>query len=131
MDKKVIIPGQLMDLNVFINKQRTNKYAGANAKKQETAKVAAIFVEQRDNILPLSLPIQLDYTWYMSNRRKDKDNIAFSQKFVQDAMIEANIIENDGWSEIEGFSHRFRIDKDNPRIEIKIKEVSRCDITIA
>lgn len=36
---------------------------------------------------------------------------------VQDALVDA------GWKYIAGFSDRFEVDKKDPRIEVKIKEV--------
>ena len=33
------------------------------------------------------------------------------------------MIKDDGWNEVVGFSDRFEVDKENPRIEIKIIEV--------
>lgn len=122
---KVTIPDTLMDLNTFINKQRTNRYVGNYVKQQETLKVSRVFSQHLDKFEDLKLPIRLDITWVMENRRKDKDNIAFAMKFILDGMIKAGIIENDGWNEISGFTHHFKVDKENPRVEVKIKEVKR------
>ena len=52
---------------------------------------------------------------------KDKDNIAFSKKFIQDALVLEGIIPGDGWKNIEGFVDNFFIDKQNPRIEVTIE----------
>ena len=37
--------------------------------------------------------------------------------------MEDGVIKNDGWNENGGWSNHFDVDKDNPRIEIIIKEV--------
>lgn len=68
--------------------------------------------------------IDLDITWYCKNKRKDKDNIAVGIKFILDGLVEAKVIKNDGWKEINNFKHTFKVDKDNPRIEVKITEVT-------
>ncbi len=64
------------------------------------------------------------YTWYERSRRRDKDNIsAFGRKVIQDSLVrELHVLQNDGWSNIEGFSDRFRVDKARPRVEIEIVE---------
>lgn len=116
----VIIPGELCDLNTFINSQRTNKYKGAALKKKETEKCAAAFMPHRTKTL--QFPLTLKVTWFCKDKRKDKDNIRFGIKFIQDGMISAGLIKNDGWSEIEGYRDAFKIDKENPRIEIEVLE---------
>lgn len=39
-NKKIVIPGELIDLNKFINSQRTNRYAGAKLKRRTQKNVA-------------------------------------------------------------------------------------------
>ena len=67
--------------------------------------------------------VDLEFVWYCKNRRKDKDNILVGQKFIIDGLVEAGVIENDGWNEIGDIKHEFARDKNNPRVEVKIKEV--------
>lgn len=67
----------------------------------------------------------MKYTWYERNKKRDKDNISsFGRKVIQDGLVKAGVLENDGWKQIEGFSDRFRIDEEHPRVEIEIVEVS-------
>ena len=120
---KIVIQGELMDLNNFIDKQRANRLGGASAKKQETDK-CAIHIRQAMNqgLRVDKLPVHLNISWYMKNKRKDKDNIAFAKKFILDGMIQARLIRNDGWKEISGFTDEFHVDKNNPRVEVTIYE---------
>lgn len=67
--------------------------------------------------------IDVEMTWYCKNKRRDKDNIMAGQKFIFDGLVEANVIKNDGWAQIGDVSHLFKIDKDNPRVEIQLREV--------
>ncbi|WP_049917244.1 hypothetical protein [uncultured Megasphaera sp.] len=62
----------------------------------------------------------IKFHWVEKNKRRDKDNIAFAKKFILDALQEMGILQNDGWSEILGFSDTFDVDKDNPRIEVSL-----------
>lgn len=66
-------------------------------------------------------PVIMRYTWYEPNRKRDKDNISsFGRKCIQDALVKAGVLKNDGWNEIESFSDKFFVDKKNPRIEVEI-----------
>lgn len=72
-------------------------------------------------------PVTMAYTWHEPNRRRDKDNVSgFGRKVIQDALVRAGVLPNDGWANVEGFSDAFRVDKKNPRIEIEIREVDPC-----
>lgn len=66
------------------------------------------------------------YKWFEKNRRRDLDNVSsFGRKVIQDALVQAHTIQNDGWKEITGFSDEFFVDARNPRIEVEIEEVTR------
>lgn len=66
----------------------------------------------------------MDYAWREPNRRRDKDNIAFAKKFVQDALVHAGFLKGDGWAYAGGFSGRFGVDPGNPRVEVEIREAA-------
>ena len=66
----------------------------------------------------------MTYHWYEPNRRRDKDNVSsFGRKVIQDALVRAKILRNDGWNDIEGFQDEFEVDKRNPRIVVELTEV--------
>lgn len=119
---KIIIPGELPDLNTIIAKAqlKANKYQAYSQLKQiNTDKVA--WIAKR---LPKLKRIDLDITWYCKNKRKDKDNIAAVLKFILDGLVKAGTLNNDGWKQINNFSHKFKVDKENPRVEVIITEVT-------
>lgn len=123
MCNKIVIYGELTTLNPYVNSQRINRYAGAKLKKDETHK-CAIYIQKamRKGVL-FDFPCQLKFTWYCKNKRQDPDNIAFAKKFILDGMQEAGLIPNDNWATMScGFVDEFRIDKDNPRVEIEVIE---------
>lgn len=69
-------------------------------------------------------PVFMEYLWVEPDKRRDKDNISsFGRKVIQDALVKTGVLKNDGWKQIAGFSDRFEVDKKNPRIKVKIKEV--------
>ena len=115
------IPGTLPNLNDYIGACRRNKFAGAKMKNQAEHLISIYIKAQLRH--KIKNPVTLHYTWYEPNKRRDLDNIAFAQKFIQDALVNCNILQDDGWQYVQGFTHDFKVDKKNPRIEVKIKEV--------
>ena len=115
---KITILGYLCDLNKYSTAERANKYKGAKIKKDETERCMLHFLG-----LKFNPKIHLTFHWICKSKAKDMDNIAFAKKFILDGIVLAGALSNDGWSEIDGFSDKFSIDKKNPRIEIEIKEI--------
>ena len=119
MTLKTIIP----TLNEYSGYERTHRHRAAAVKKNcETSLAVEMRAQHRKPIT--DYPINISYHWFVRNRRTDKSNIAFGQKFVEDALQRAGILRNDGWSEIESFSHSFSVDQANPRLEIKLTKAT-------
>jgi Holliday junction resolvase RusA-like endonuclease len=117
----LIIPGVLPGLNEYINAERRNKYQAAAMKKQAEHLIISLCRTQLKGVY-LSKPVRIWYGWIEPNRKRDKDNIAFAKKFIQDGLVKAGVLKNDGWNEIEGFEDDFDVDAKNPRIIVKITE---------
>lgn len=117
------INGKLNNLNDYIAVCRTNPYAGAKMKAKNEQVVKYAIYEQLHGV-QIAAPVMMDYTWVEPNKRRDLDNISsFGRKVIQDALVECGVLKNDGWKEIRGFSDSFKVDKENPGIEVEIKEV--------
>ncbi len=121
---KLVIPGVLPSLNEYIRAERGNRYHAASLKKQTEDMIAACIAQQLRGVR-FDGPVKITYTWYEENRKRDKDNIAFAKKFIQDALVKAGVLANDGWQEIVSFADRFGIDKDNPRVEVVIERAGK------
>ena len=121
MEIKFTIPGRLPGLNEYINAERRNKYIAAKMKKQAEELISWSLKTVKK--VKFKNPVFIHYLWIEKDKRKDKDNIAFAKKFIQDALVKAKILENDGWKQIADFKDDFDVDKDNPRIEVTITEV--------
>jgi len=119
---KLVIPGTLPGLNEYTKANRTNKYVAAKFKREAEGLIGYYANRAKRKSDPVIAPVTLHYTWYEPNKKRDKDNIAFARKFIQDALVSAGILENDGWAQIEGFSDSFEVDKANPRVEVEIRE---------
>lgn len=116
------IPGKLPGLNELINENRKNRQVGAKHKK-ETDYYIFISIKSMLGNLKIENPVYIKYTWIEENRKRDKDNIASAKKYVQDALVQAGVLKNDGWNNIVGFEDRFEIDKGKPGVLVEIVEV--------
>lgn len=119
---KLTIWGTLPGMNDFIGENRRNYHAGAKLKKEAQFLVVTAARKCLKKWKP-SGPVWMSYRWYEPNRKRDKDNIAAGgRKIIQDALVEAGYLRNDGWNDIKGFSDEFFIDKKEPRVEVFIIE---------
>lgn len=115
---KIIINGELPTTNEIVAASKKHYMTYANMKKTYTQLVAL-----QAGKLPKIKKADFKITWYCKNMRKDKDNIMGGQKFIFDGLVQAEVIENDGWKQIGNVSHLFEVDSKNPRVEIQIEEV--------
>lgn len=122
MNYKFTIRGTLPGLNELIEAERRNRFIGAKLKKQYEAVVMRA-ARSLGNV-EFEEPVFMMCHWYEKDRRRDKDNIcAFGRKVIQDALVKARFLRNDGWKNIAGFEDRFYVDKDRPRVVVEILEV--------
>lgn len=126
MRYKITIPGRLPGLNDFLNKAKSRKgKIIANAQKKSIEEdIRAIALTQL-GLTKFKEPVTINYKWIEPNKRRDLDNIAFGKKFINDALVGAGMLKNDGWSNIKAISDEFGFDRDNPRIEVTITEIGR------
>lgn len=122
MTEKLIIPGELPGLNeiIAISKEHWAKYA--EEKHFRTQEIAYLAKSQ---IKGKYQKVDLVFTWFCKNKKRDKDNIIAGQKFILDGLVAAGVIENDGWRQVGNILHYFKIDNKNPRVEILIEEVGK------
>lgn len=117
------IPGRLGSLNDYISRCRANHYKGAAYKAKQQEIVERAIIKQLGRI-HITKPVTLNYEWYEYNTRRDLDNVAgWGHKVIQDALTACNVLSNDGWKNIKGFTDVFAIDRENPRIVVYLEEV--------
>lgn len=118
---KFVIQGRLSSLNEYTSANRANKYMGAKLKKDNEEPIFGAIREAKLKRVT-NYPITLKIKWYEPNKRRDIDNIVFATKFIQDALVKAGVIEDDSQKYINKVVHEVVTDKNNPRIEVEIKE---------
>ena len=116
----LVIPFNLPELNETLHLAKTHWSKYAAMKKQYTH---AISILAKQKLRPVKGPISIAFHWYYPNKRRDPDNISSSgRKLILDGLVAAEILENDGWNHISGFSDAFHIDKQSPHVEIEITQ---------
>ena len=123
---KIIIPIELPSMNEMIAsaKKGSGAYQPYAEMKREYTNICAIFTRKAVK-KPISNPVILHITWYCKNKKKDMDNVAAGKKFIFDGLQKSGVLKNDGWGEIKGWEECFKVDKENPRVEILVEEVER------
>lgn len=121
MEYKFVILGRLDGLNDYTAANRTNPYKGGKMKRQNEETVI-LAIRQQLRGLHIKSPVKIHFRWYEKNRRRDHDNVSsFGRKVIQDALVKCNVLEDDGWNYVTGFTDEFFHDKENPRIEVMIE----------
>lgn len=126
MEKILIIQGRLAGLNDYTSACRTNPHAGAKMKKDAERLISAYIMQQLKGV-EFEGQVELRFDWYEKNKRRDLDNICFAKKFIFDALVSNYVIEADGWRGVKGFTDRFFVDAENPRIEVFIYGETRSN----
>lgn len=120
----ITIPGRLPSLNEYTRANRANKYVGAKMKSESEDRILTCLLQQARRCR-FTGPVSLHFHWVEKDKRRDLDNICFAKKFILDALVTAQVITDDGWSYVNGFTDSFDVDPKYPHIEITIKEVEK------
>lgn len=114
----LVIEGRLPSFNEHLceSKKHSNEYS--SWKKEEKNRVMAeIGIANIDPVPACHLIIR----YFEKNRKRDPDNIiGGGQKIIIDALVDAGILEDDGWRCIWGVDSKVIKDADNPRVEVDI-----------
>ena len=101
------IPYKFPSLNEYINACRSNRYAGAQMKKDVQYEISYYIAR-----LPrFENPVKIEFNWYEKNKRRDLDNIAFAKKFILDALVENGKLKDDNRKCVTAFKDEFFYEK--------------------
>lgn len=110
-------------LNDYLGECNRNRLAGGRMKKNFQY-IISQFIRRDLKRLKIAKPVIIHYRFFETDKRRDKSNIAsLSMKFIEDALQECGVLQNDNWQCVTGFTHEFYIDVKNPRIEVELEEV--------
>ena len=109
---------KLPSLNDYITICRRNRYEAANYKRKLESDIS-VFLRR----LPVfTKPVTIGFTWIEKNRRRDLDNVAFSKKFILDAMVKIGKLADDSSRYVKGFTDDFKTGKET-KVIIEVNEV--------
>ena len=117
--EKVIceIPFKLPSLNEYIRACRTNPYMAAKFKRDVEEDLEPYIKE-----LPVFNRVQIQFRWIENNKRRDLDNIAFSKKFILDALVKYGKLKDDNRKCVTAFTDTFSYEK-QAKVILVIEEV--------
>lgn len=116
------IPGRLPGLNEYTSACRTNHMTGAKM-KQDSQDVVLWSIRAKMRRVHFEKPVFMLFTFYEKDRRRDRDNVAsYARKVIQDALVKAGTLEDDGWDYVTGYLDQFKVDSKNPRIVVEFIE---------
>ena len=115
----LVLPMRLPGLTEYIDAERTHRQKAAAMKRRVQRDISASILDQLGRAA-YDCPVDIEYTWYEADRRRDKDNIAFAKKFINDALVECGVLPNDGWRNIRTMFDMFDVDATNPRVEVTV-----------
>ena len=118
------IKAKLPSLNDTVAKNRANKYLGAKFKK-DIEEVCGWAIKQAlvmKTLKPVKNPCVIYIDWHEKTKKRDADNIQSSQKFVLDAMVANEILQNDSRRYVKQVYHEI-IDDSEDFVVVKIEEL--------
>lgn len=112
------IAGRLAGANEAIGAASYNRYASGALKRKETRRCALAAIAGR--VPKITAPIKIHYHWFEPHRKRDKSNIRWGAKYIEDGLQECGKLPNDSWKWVVGMSDEWSVDPVNPRIEVTI-----------
>lgn len=121
MEQLLIIKGALPGRNESEKAARTHWTVGAKLKKEYTELV--MWECKAQKIKPVQEKARVEVTFYEKDMRRDSDNVFGGLKYILDGIVNAGILKNDTRKLVDLYINPVQLDRQNPRIEIKIKEL--------
>lgn len=120
-----VIKGEFPSLNEYLAACGRNPKQGGKVKRQYM-EIAAWEIRSQLKQFHTDKKVILHYYMFEKDMRRDKDNVfCMVSKCVSDALQATKVMNNDGWQNVENFTHDFFVDSMNPRIEVWIEEVEQ------
>ena len=121
MKYKFEIQERLPSYNEYAKANRTNKYVGAEMKKNTEFAIWTYIVSQLKNI-KIHNPVFITFTWVEENKKRDLDNVCFAKKFILDCMVKCGKLKDDNRNCVTGFTDTFEYGTET-KVILDIEEV--------
>lgn len=127
---RVTVKGFDSGLNELLSSQtrrydkRTKRMVVCNPEKAKNDQLCLKAIWRDMHGVKLHTPIAIHYIFFVKDKKHDRMNIisAFDKSF-QDALQTTKALRNDGFDDVTIVTWEMYVDKANPRVEVKIKEV--------
>jgi Holliday junction resolvase RusA-like endonuclease len=115
---KCVIDMKLPSLNDYVKVCRANAFQASKYKKRLEEEIGLYIAR-----LPkFNKPIKIHFHWVEGNKRRDLDNVAFSKKFILDAMVKAGKLQDDNRRFVTAFTDTFSYGKET-KVILTIEEL--------
>lgn len=111
------IPLKLPSLNEYVRICRTNPYKASAFVKNVENNIGVFLMR-----LPVFKSVKIHFHWVEGNKRRDLDNIAFSKKFILDALVKQGKLQDDNRKVVTAFTDTFEYGKES-KVILEIEEV--------
>lgn len=102
------IPLKLPSLNDYVRVCRANAFQASKYKRD-----LEDMIGYHIRLMPrFEKPVTIHFHWVEGNKRRDLDNIAFSKKFILDAMVKFGKLKDDNRKCVTAFTDTFTYGKD-------------------
>lgn len=109
---------KLPSLNDYVRVCRCNKYQAAKFKADIEQEIGLHLTKMPK----WTNPIKIHFHWIEGNKKRDLDNIAFSKKFILDALVKYGKLQDDNRKCVTAFTDTFEYGKET-KVILEIEEV--------
>jgi len=99
----------------------------ANAAKRMRRLAREAVIEAKIETSPWPMVKVEPVYFHKTERRRDQDNHIAMLKNVYDGIVDSGLVADDDWKHMERISPKFEIDKDFPRVELRITRIDETE----
>tara|TARA_R110000824_G_scaffold8358_3_gene37798 strand:+ start:681 stop:1145 length:465 start_codon:yes stop_codon:yes gene_type:complete len=120
--QRFTVKGRLPGQNEMIKAAKIGRRGGAYSSEKKKLTTSVALMALSAGLTPVEGRCFVRFLWHEPNKRRDYDNIRAGAKYILDGLVQAGIIQDDGWRCVTGLDDRFFKDKEDPRVVVQIIE---------
>ena len=121
MKYKFEIHRRLPSLNEYIHKINRNRFMGNKFKQDIQNEICWEIKTQLKNV-KIDKPVILSITWIEENKKRDVDNVYSAVKYIQDALVQMQVIKNDSSKYVVDVRHKIEYAKES-KVIVELEEI--------